>query len=226
MCLFMKILWIYTPIPPQAAMLTTRFTRWRGPLPEKGGLTLLDRRTTHQRCLAPVTNFTLSILKSHRAPLFGVKILMGSELNILDYTGRIDLREGILERLDYTIASIHEPCYKCDPLRKKYQCLFRGHQKPLCQKLSATRMTVVFLSITKTVMAAPRNITRCWSSTAVRRIRRARGFMRKKTTGLCWNYVNSTRHLSSSTVTPTLRLTWEIINLPGSSSTRPAFRRS
>ena len=45
--------------------------------------------------------------------LFGVKILMGSELNILDYTGRIDLREGILERLDYTIASIHEPCYKC-----------------------------------------------------------------------------------------------------------------
>ena len=38
---------------------------------------------------------------------------MGSELNILDYTGRIDLREGILERLDYTIASIHEPCYKC-----------------------------------------------------------------------------------------------------------------
>lgn len=44
--------------------------------------------------------------------LFGVKILMGSELNILDYTGRIDLRQGILERLDYTIASIHEPCYR------------------------------------------------------------------------------------------------------------------
>lgn len=46
--------------------------------------------------------------------LFGVKILMGSELNILDYTGRIDLRQGILERLDYTIASIHEPCYRSD----------------------------------------------------------------------------------------------------------------
>lgn len=44
--------------------------------------------------------------------LFGVKILMGSELNILDYTGRIDLREGILKKMDYTIASIHEPCYQ------------------------------------------------------------------------------------------------------------------
>lgn len=45
--------------------------------------------------------------------LFGVKILMGSEVNILDYTGRIDLRESILKKLDYTIASIHEPCYQC-----------------------------------------------------------------------------------------------------------------
>lgn len=44
--------------------------------------------------------------------LFGIHILMGAELNILDYTGRIDLREGILQNLDYTIASIHEPCYK------------------------------------------------------------------------------------------------------------------
>lgn len=44
--------------------------------------------------------------------LFGVKILMGVELNILDYEGRIDLREGILKKLDYSIASLHDPCYK------------------------------------------------------------------------------------------------------------------
>ncbi|HIX14594.1 MAG TPA: phosphatase [Candidatus Hungatella pullicola] len=44
--------------------------------------------------------------------LFGVQILIGAELNILDATGKIDLREGILKRLDYTIASIHQPCYQ------------------------------------------------------------------------------------------------------------------
>lgn len=44
--------------------------------------------------------------------LYGVKILMGSELNILDYTGKVDLRKGLLEKLDYAIASIHEPCYQ------------------------------------------------------------------------------------------------------------------
>lgn len=43
--------------------------------------------------------------------LYGVNILMGAELNILDYSGRIDLRKGLLEKLDYSIASLHEPCY-------------------------------------------------------------------------------------------------------------------
>lgn len=44
--------------------------------------------------------------------IYGVNVLMGSELNILDHTGRVDLRKGILEKLDYSIASIHQPCYK------------------------------------------------------------------------------------------------------------------
>ncbi|WP_336624351.1 phosphatase [Clostridium boliviensis] len=44
--------------------------------------------------------------------LYGVHILMGAELNILDYSGRVDLSDGLLEKLDYAIASIHEPCYE------------------------------------------------------------------------------------------------------------------
>lgn len=44
--------------------------------------------------------------------LFGVKILMGVELNILDHKGRVDLREGILKRMDFSIASLHTPCYQ------------------------------------------------------------------------------------------------------------------
>ena len=38
--------------------------------------------------------------------LFGVKILMGAELNILDPAGSVDLSENILKKLDYAIASI------------------------------------------------------------------------------------------------------------------------
>ncbi len=44
--------------------------------------------------------------------LFGIRILLGCELNILDYKGSVDLRPDILPTLDYAIASIHMPCYK------------------------------------------------------------------------------------------------------------------
>lgn len=44
--------------------------------------------------------------------LFGVRLLMGSELNILDYEGNVDLPPSILNRLDYCIASLHPPCYQ------------------------------------------------------------------------------------------------------------------
>lgn len=37
----------------------------------------------------------------------GVKVLMGIELNILDYEGHVDATEVMFERLDYMIASMH-----------------------------------------------------------------------------------------------------------------------
>ncbi|OON98689.1 MAG: phosphatase [Epulopiscium sp. Nele67-Bin004] len=42
--------------------------------------------------------------------VYGVKILRGMELNILDYNGSVDYGEEILKRVDYTIASYHPPC--------------------------------------------------------------------------------------------------------------------
>jgi len=45
--------------------------------------------------------------------LFGIRLLMGCELNILDYQGNVDLSEDYLRKMDYAIASIHQPCYAC-----------------------------------------------------------------------------------------------------------------
>lgn len=42
-----------------------------------------------------------------------LKILRGIEANIIDYDGNIDVQEDILDRLDYAIASLHEPCLAC-----------------------------------------------------------------------------------------------------------------
>ncbi|NLA71528.1 MAG: phosphatase [Clostridiaceae bacterium] len=40
--------------------------------------------------------------------MFGIRMLYGAELNILDYDGSLDLDESIYERLDICIASFHE----------------------------------------------------------------------------------------------------------------------
>lgn len=44
--------------------------------------------------------------------IYGVKILYGAEVNILDLEGNIDLADEVLEKLDVVNASIHAPCYK------------------------------------------------------------------------------------------------------------------
>lgn len=43
--------------------------------------------------------------------LYGVKVMFGCELNIIDYDGSIDLEPSILHKLDYAVASIHKPCF-------------------------------------------------------------------------------------------------------------------
>lgn len=40
----------------------------------------------------------------------GVRVLRGVEANIIDTTGKIDMNEDNLQKLDYVIASMHPPC--------------------------------------------------------------------------------------------------------------------
>lgn len=42
----------------------------------------------------------------------GVRVFKGIELNILDKTGKTDMEDYILKKLDIVIASIHPPCYE------------------------------------------------------------------------------------------------------------------
>ena len=44
--------------------------------------------------------------------MYGIQLLLGSEVNILDARGNVDLPERTLERMDVVIASLHIPCMK------------------------------------------------------------------------------------------------------------------
>ena len=43
---------------------------------------------------------------------YGIELLLGTELNIMNAQGETDLPDSVLERLDIAIASIHMPCFK------------------------------------------------------------------------------------------------------------------
>ncbi|MDD7740640.1 MAG: phosphatase [Fusicatenibacter sp.] len=42
---------------------------------------------------------------------FGVKLLFGVELNLMDFDGRVDMSQSLLEKMDLAIVSIHPPCF-------------------------------------------------------------------------------------------------------------------
>lgn len=44
--------------------------------------------------------------------LFGVRLLLGAEINIIDYQGTLDLPVRVIRMLDIRIAGIHSMCYR------------------------------------------------------------------------------------------------------------------
>ncbi|MFI3170946.1 MAG: phosphatase [Eubacteriales bacterium] len=65
--------------------------------------------------------------------MFGVKLLLGVELNILDEFGTVDLPESVYSELDIVIASIHIPddCYGISRgISKNTQAYLKTIEKP------------------------------------------------------------------------------------------------
>jgi putative hydrolase len=62
--------------------------------------------------------------------LFGVRILKGAELNILDINGNVDLYGEILEGLDFAIASLHPPCIPFGNIEENTQALVNAMKNP------------------------------------------------------------------------------------------------
>lgn len=56
--------------------------------------------------------FYFQNLKVVPRELYGIRLLLGSEVNILDAQGTLDLSERDLSSLDVVIASLHVPCIK------------------------------------------------------------------------------------------------------------------
>ena len=61
---------------------------------------------------------------------YGIKIVMGAELNIIDYSGSTDLPAQILKRLDFAIASLHRECIECGSVAENTAAIIGAMRNP------------------------------------------------------------------------------------------------
>lgn len=76
------------------------------------GMELLGITEHGPRMAGSCHDFYFSNLKVVSRNMCGVELLLGIELNLLDYDGNVDLDQKILKQMDIGIASMHIPCLK------------------------------------------------------------------------------------------------------------------
>lgn len=86
--------------------------------------------------------------------LYGVRLLMGCELNILDYSGRLDLPEWLLKRLHYGIASIHDLCYQVGDREQNTAAVIGAMKNPYVQIIGHPDSSRIPLDYKALVLAA------------------------------------------------------------------------
>lgn len=60
----------------------------------------------------------------------GVQLLLGSEVNIIDYDGNVDLSEEMLRSMDVVIASFHPPCLKIGTREENTRAYLKVMENP------------------------------------------------------------------------------------------------
>lgn len=63
--------------------------------------------------------------------MFGVELLMGAELNIIGYDGKVDLPSWIIKDLDITVASIHGLCMGVGTRENNTAAIINAIKNPL-----------------------------------------------------------------------------------------------
>lgn len=63
--------------------------------------------------------------------MYGMEIMMGAEINILDYNGTLSLEEEFIDKnLDIRIAGIHDLCYDIGTVSQNTQAIVKAIENP------------------------------------------------------------------------------------------------
>ena len=75
-------------------------------------------------------SFYFHNLKTVPRELYGIRLLLGSEVNIMDFEGNIDLEERDLKGMDIIIASLHTPCIKPESIKENTTAYLKVMENP------------------------------------------------------------------------------------------------
>lgn len=62
--------------------------------------------------------------------MYGMRLLLGVELNIIDYCGSVDMDRNLLDRMDIRIASLHGPCIKPGTMNENTSAVIGAIKNP------------------------------------------------------------------------------------------------
>lgn len=74
--------------------------------------------------------FYFSNLKMLPRQMKGIEVLFGAEVNIMDYEGRLDMGEKLLQQMDVVVASLHTPCISSGTREENTRALLQAMEHP------------------------------------------------------------------------------------------------
>jgi len=91
--------------------------------------------------------------------MFGIKLMLGAEINIVDYEGKLSLSENYIRKLDIRIAGIHSLCYKFGNIKENTNAIISAIKNPLIDIISHPDDGNCPLDYDQVVLAAKENHT-------------------------------------------------------------------
>lgn len=91
--------------------------------------------------------------------MYGIELMLGAEINILDSEGNIDADEGLMRRLDIRIAGIHSLCYTSGTMEENTEGMIRVIRNPYIQIISHPGDGTAMLDFEPMVLASKESHT-------------------------------------------------------------------
>ena len=94
------------------------------------GLELLALTEHSMKMPGTCHEFYFMNLKVLPRTMFGIEVLFGTEVNIMDLDGGLDMSQGLLKRMDVVIASMHTPCLRSGTREENTRAYLKAMENP------------------------------------------------------------------------------------------------